>query len=340
MQFQLGEQPIWIGKEECTLMKDDFIPTLLGESPASSLISRGYAVVKISEKMTHLYSQFHQSFEIFSHSTEEHKKTYATLFTKDTFSPNQFHGFSVVTGLKEQFMMRVSGRENNLFTPGNENGIDLGVTGMNLYQELDQMCRRYEYEVMKNLGLDSHLVDKILDPVFKVDTGASREGDSLVCCSDYVLPNYISSSIMDNFHYFNSIHTTTKVEDKEQFHNNHASHSDSGLMTAVVVTDEPGLEVFDQKLKCWIALEQVLHKYLKDQGPLAHRQYATIFWGDSHVYLKANLHECMHRVATSKGERYSVVFKQRTSPTATAPRYQEDYELALVQLKSIDAAKK
>lgn len=29
----------------------------------------------------------------------------------------------------------------------------------------------------------------------------------------------------------------------------------------------------------------------------------------------------------------------RTSPTATAPRYQEDYELGALQLKALDAAK-
>jgi hypothetical protein len=50
---------------------------------------------------------------------------------------------------------------------------------------------------------------------------------------------------MDNFHYFNSFNDPqpdSKVghRKEEQFHNNHASHSDSGLMTAVVVTDEPG----------------------------------------------------------------------------------------------------
>jgi len=278
------------------------------------------------------------------------KKIYASTFTDDKFSPNQFHGFSVVSGLKEQFMMRICGKESKIITPSYYENIDFGITGMNLYQQLDQLCRNEEYKVMDSLGLDKLLVDKILDPINKIGNLTVRNENDKVCTTDYVLPQYISSSIMDNFHYFNSFDKQknepqigdTKVRKEEQFHNNHASHSDSGLMTAVVVTDEPGLEVFDQKLKCWIALEKIFHEYIQKENkePLSHRKYATIFWGDSHVYLQEKkLHECMHRVATSKSERYSVVFKQRTSPTATAPRYQEDYELGVVQLKSIESFK-
>jgi len=347
MQFQLGEQPNWAGKEECTDVGEEFIGNLLNEKVTESLIQRGYAIVKLDKEVTELYSAFHKAFECFSHSEEEHRKKYATLFSQDKYSPNQFHGFSVVAGLKEQFMMRSCGSRTKLITPSIYDGnIDFGVVGMNLYEKLDLLCRNWEYQVMDCLGLERSQVDKILDPLYKVGNSAHREhSNSDTCTSDYVLPEYISSSIMDNFHYFNAIHNDKAEVQKpgtrkeEQFHNNHASHSDSGLMTAVVVTDEPGLEVFDQKLNCWIALERLLHKHIHklDSDPMSHRKYATVFWADSHVYLKgANLHECMHRVATSKCERYSVVFKQRTSPTATAPRYQEDYELALIQLKSLD----
>jgi len=253
-------------------------------------------------------------------------------------------------------MMRACGSGCGIITPSiylDQNlEIDFGIVGLNLYQGLDQLCRNAEYEVMNSLSLDPSLVDSILDPIYKKGNVSSRDSkDSLVCTTDYMIPNYISSSIMDNFHYFNTFDKKVEEEEQptnskhlrkeEQFFNNHASHSDSGLMTAVVVTDEPGLEVFDQKEKCWIALERLIHEYVAKELPgTSHRKYATIFWGDSHVYLKgANLHESMHRVASGKGERYSVVFKQRTSPTATAPRYQEDYELALVQLKAMDALK-
>jgi isopenicillin N synthase-like dioxygenase len=96
---------------------------------------------------------------------------------------------------------------------------------------------------------------------------------------------------MDNFHYWNNFNKekktaleinnpkAAKVEDR--FHNNHSSHSDSGLMTVVVTTDEPGLEVQDQSTGKWIALEMLLHQYVKNlEGPYPHRKYATIFWGD------------------------------------------------------------
>ena len=38
--------------------------------------------------------------------------------TDNMHSPNQFHGFSVVQGLKEQFMMRLCGKGTLLTTPG------------------------------------------------------------------------------------------------------------------------------------------------------------------------------------------------------------------------------
>jgi len=47
----------------------------------------------------------------------------------------------------------------------------------------------------------------------------------------------------------------------------------------------------------------------------------------------------MHRVGKSEKERYSVVFKQRTTPLTTACRYQEDYILADLQMKAVDNAK-
>jgi hypothetical protein len=261
-------------------------------------------------------------------------------------------------------MMRSCGRDTKLISPSiydKSNGdktADFGITGMNLYEELDLLCRNEEHKVCDALKIDRSTVDKILDVINKKGQTSSRPTDSsLECFTDFMLPGYISSSIMDNFHYFNHasfgdnekklIEDTKQnkaIRKEEQFFNNHASHSDSGLMTVVVVTDEPGLEVFDQQEKCWIALERLLHQYLKkvnkDQDKFFHRRYATIFWGDSHVYLKSNkLHECMHRVSSSKAERYSVVFKQRTSPSATAPRYQEDYELGMAQLKALDKSK-
>merc|ERR1712154_626964 len=159
------------------------------------------------------------------------------------------------------------------------------------------------------------------------------------------MPNdYVSSSIMDNFHYF-----PPSKEKHRKFYNNHASHTDSGLMTVVVVTDEPGLEILDQRRNEWLKIEELMHRYLKESGeydkdPMCHRKYATFFWSDSVEYLnnapfvnKKNdgkkLKALLHRVADCENERYSVVYKQRTAPLRTHCRYQEDYILASIQQK-------
>jgi len=368
MQFQLGKQPDWAGTDECRDVTTAFVEELLSSSNnlasvAETLINRGYAIVELTDQVIDTYSRFIHSFESFCHQDATTKAKYATLFTQnDTFSPNQFHGFSVVSGLKEQFMMRAGGRGTTLTFPSSydDTGYDMGIEGMKLYQQLDQLCRAATEEATKRLGVPPSQLVKILDPVYNNKSGTSqRNGD--FCYTDFMFPGYISSSILDNFHYFN--HTSkdssdeneneneneTKEKHEDRFFNNHASHSDSGLMTVVVVTDTPGLEVFDQKLSYWIALEQHIHDYLAKNKlssssssshwlqKYPHRKYATLFWGDSHVYLQSKrLSECMHRVAKSPLERFSVVFKQRTSPTATAPRYQEDYELASVQLRAVD----
>jgi len=113
--------------------------------------------------------------------------------------------------------------------------------------------------------------------------------------------------------------------------NNHSSHSDSGILTVVPCADEPGLDVYDQKLQKWIGIEKVVHEAATD-----YRLWATIFWGDSYEYLTTNAKPLLHRVNKCDGERYSIVFKMRTKPTVTAPRYQEDYVIADYQLRALD----
>lgn len=263
-------------------------------------------------------------------------------------------------GLKEQFMMRCCGVGTNLESPGSTDGnLDLGVLGMQLYEKLDQTCRQHTAKVVERLGLLLPQHVKILDPVYMTDKKVVRSStDPSVCVSEYVLPHFISSSIMDNFHYYNSFHKEQKERAEEtisetknkRFYNNHASHTDSGLMTLVVVTDVPGLEVFDKKEQVWIALEDLLHEYIytqqKSQDPHAHRRYATIFWADSCIYLNekqdkgtSHIQATFHRVEKSEKERYSVVFKQRTTPTTTPPRYQEDYEILNKQLDALKLRK-
>lgn len=120
-----------------------------------------------------------------------------------------------------------------------------------------------------------------------------------------------------------------KETETMRYHNNHAAHTDSGLLTVVVTTDMPGLELVDQKEKKWIAIEQLIHKYVQQQSgctPFAHRRYAVVFWSDSIDYLLSGKDlrhrpvSCLHRVERCDTGRYSVVFKQRTTPLKTACR--------------------
>jgi len=198
-------------------------------------------------------------------------------------------------------------------------------------------------------------VEHILDPLYKVYQNIDLKNDKYVnyenyrntqvttqinttdavdeCCTNYMIPGYVSSSLLDVFRYGNKFEEDHESDRK--FKNNHLSHSDSGILTLVPCADVAGLELCDQLLNKWIAIEQIIHANMEN-----HRDYGTIFWGDSFEYLcKNNAAACMHRVARSNQERFSIVFKQRTCPTTTAPRYQEDYELGYLQLKALDALK-
>jgi hypothetical protein len=120
-----------------------------------------------------------------------------------------------------------------------------------------------------------------------------------------------------------------------RYYNNHAAHTDSGLLTVVITTDVPGLELVDQKEKKWLAIERLVHTFVREangtslEGDLGHRRYAVVFWSDSLEYLVAGKRlpegwnmprACLHRVEKCDSGRYSVVFKQRTTPLKTACR--------------------
>jgi len=359
-QFTLGEQPDWAGTEDVDSTLDgSFVQTLIKEENQVSLLKRGYCLFPLDDMSLGLYSSFHDAFEKFSALPVPDKQRYAHLqFDKASYSPNQYHGFSVVEGLKEQFMMRIGGGN----CPELEIPEDLGNIGAQLYENLDQICRNLAYKTMEELKLSPTLVDKVLDPVMKRGVIPTREGNTTA--TPYIPKGYISSSILDNFHYYNKFDKTDSYDNKQienspakgepdRFHNNHAAHTDSGLLTVVVTTDTPGLEVVDQQLGKWVAIERLIHKYVQNSNiEKAWRRYAIVFWSDSIIYLirdatgkkQAQLESlprvpesCLHRVQRCDGERFSVVFKQRTTPLTTPPRYQEDFPLAKKQLEAVDA---
>jgi len=330
--FKLGDQPEWAGEEDCLDLGANFVSDLLEEDSEVSLINRGYALVHLDESAQSLYSDFHIAFEEFSALPKSEKGKFASLqFEPSQHSPNQLHGYSEIKGLKEQFMMRLCGEGSDLIFPNTgAGGIDFGIAGVQLLENMDLACRKIARRCLTFLGENPDDVDDILDPVSKIGFPAKRNGRT--CTSNYVPKNYISSSIMDNFHY--SAHSHEKTN---QFRNNHSSHTDSGLLTMVIITDVPGLEVYDSVLERWVAIEQLVHESLAlADGEKPHRKFAVLFWGDSVVYLRApKLRPCLHRVANCKDERFSIVYKQRTAPLRTACRYQEDYILSQFQQASM-----
>jgi len=285
------------------------------------------------------------------------KIKYAKTYDNSKYSPNQFHGYSRMQGLKEQYMIRAPGLNAHLYFPGsypinNTQSPHFGFTSLVLYEQLDQTCRYCLYEVSKHLNIDSARVNHILDPLYRVHEKIDLKNDKYVnfesyrntqvttqvnvdgiaeCTTNYMIPSYVSSSLLDVFRYGNKFEEDHEADNK--FKNNHLSHSDSGILTLVPCADVAGLEVCDQQLEQWLGIEQMIHAHMDN-----HRNYGTIFWGDSFEYLcKKDAEACMHRVGRSNVERFSIVFKQRTCPTTTAPRYQEDYELGFLQLKALDA---
>jgi len=366
-------------------------------------------VFELTEPVRQAYAEFALSFAVFCQLTLDQKAQFASTFESEvgslpqvkgasTFSPNQFHGYSQIQGLKEQFMIRHGGHGSQLAFPASfpidpEKKLDpffwdkktthFGQSALRLYALLDHICRSVLYEVASDLRMSRSSVEKINDPleipvskaleVPAVHTDSTSPNGIDVCSSDYLHEGYISSSILDVFHYFNRFRS--HPQSKSKFKNNHLSHSDSGILTLVPCADEPGLEVFDQKEKVWIALEKIIHEaaaqmnneetnaaqqepsisrlaryamlstsspQTQNQGPKrivppAHRRFATIFWSDSYIYFCPNrAAECMHRVSICDDERYSIVYKMRTNPLTTAPRYQEDYILGRQQLSALD----
>ncbi len=143
---------------------------------------------------------------------------------ESTFTPNQFHGYSQMQGLKEQFMIRAPGHGVQLYLPGKqgERGLHFGTLALTLYQQLDLLGRRCLYEVADVLGVPHSQVDRVLDPLNKrePDIRVAESAIGANCTTGFVYDNYISSSILDVFHYFNTF--AKQDASDERFHNNHA----------------------------------------------------------------------------------------------------------------------
>ena len=95
----------------------------------------------------------------------------------------------------------------------------------------------------------------------------STVADDSKCWTSYVLPGYISSSLLDMFHYYNKF--DREDGSNEKYKNNHLSHTDSGILTLVPCAAIPGLEVCHEhvtlKTKFLKLLVFVVHLQVLDQ---------------------------------------------------------------------------
>lgn len=211
-KFQLGEQPAWLNTAPAEISVDvELIQTLLNESPTTSLIHRGYCLIELDSNLKILYAEFHNAFELFCRRPLLEKQKFAIVqFDTALNSPNQFHGYSEVSQLKSQFMIRSGHNDAGLlplpriFKP----------CALQVFHAMDLLCRNAAHNVCAKLNLPNNLVDDLLDPLHPPS-------------------GFISSSILDNFHY----QSASSNDGDNRFLNNHAAHTDSGLMTCVVCTD-------------------------------------------------------------------------------------------------------
>ena len=236
-------------------------------------------------------------------------------------------------------MLRIGGLHTSLPMPqfhAPRGGCDdFGISGTKLFVLLDQLCRKLCRDTLvssKGKAYISKRLDELLDPARTSEPCVYRSGSCVA--TSYLPKEYISSSILDSFYYsrlwnceshhegLKSTSNNYQCTWNQNHFSNHASHTDSGLLTAVICTNMPALEVFDQKLHSWIAVEKLIHQKEADNR----ESYAIVFWGDSCTYLAAgkdgNPTPCLHRVVKTPGARFSVVYKQRTRASKSAPRYQ------------------
>ena len=168
------------------------IKELLKEDCGEQLISRGCCIVDLNnfdESIVDLYSQFHDSIEKFFQMPFEYKQKYAVLqFKSGLNSPNQCHGYSEVSTLKDQFMMRRVGyprpdddndkedetkskamaifNKHTLLFP--DECDEFGIKGMK-YEKLDLLCRKIAKSAMIHLNKNEEIIDDVLDPIYKIN---------------------------------------------------------------------------------------------------------------------------------------------------------------------------
>jgi len=313
------------GVEPCIQPPKELWSTLTEkETMTTSLLTRGYAIVKLPNHQVPIIEALQNAQKaFFSMSTEEKLKYKGGCHEVSSY------GYSAVVNLKEYYQVRAGGKGSKLPYPS-DGEIDFGLEALRSYYLFDELGRSCLDKLTKELKLDKKRMDLLLDPPPPQTHQVVREGNYV--WADFLPDYYVSSSNVDVFIYPN----LDKYNDN--WSSNHPAHVDSGILSLIPCSDLPGLEFQDQKLNAWIAVEELIQNNVKE--PESYRQYVVIMVGEclnleSNKRIGAGMHR-VRRIPESKGPRYSIVYKMRARPVITGPRYQQDYAIIDIQSKALN----
>lgn len=316
--------------------------TLLSDVLAEGLgaiKTRGYAILKLSKAAHEAIDRLRTSQLALFQSTPAELKVYSRCHTVMT------HGISEVADLKYYFQARAGGSGSKLPFPSSSSPStpDFGIACTDTYVQLDLLGRACLAELAPALGADIQLVNALLDPIGKAGLDvqklsrdeilalkfdSKREDDKFVS-SELLVPNYVSSSNLDLFHYHN-IEST-----REKWLTNHPSHTDSGIISFIPVSTIPALDFLDQKLALWIEIERTIHEQAPALGT-SYQDYVVAMAGDTLEWLaKGSFKAGLHRVVRTEEARQSAVYKMRARPELVGPKYEVDYVVVQVQRKAL-----
>eukprot|EP00026_Physarum_polycephalum_P003683 Phypoly_transcript_03696.p1 GENE.Phypoly_transcript_03696~~Phypoly_transcript_03696.p1 ORF type:complete len:741 (+),score=176.56 Phypoly_transcript_03696:153-2375(+) len=287
----------------------DFVASLLNSE--TSLITRGYTVIELPHQIVSMYKILLKEYQGFVQTRTECRQKSPT----DKASTDS------------EFQLRLCGKRTSVTTPSSikgDKGEDMGKFGMELHEQMDQICRNFVKGCLQKDHVPLAKLDFILDPIQEIGAPAQREPFTPeICYSSYVPEGYISSSVLEISH----------AQPRR-------ACTDGGLLTAAITSDVAGLEIFDQELRQWIAIEQLIHEYAPRANKY-HSQFAILFWGKSASYLKGppGFQPCEYRIRKGEKERYAIELKQRATPLTTPCLNKADQKLLETQLNAAKHAR-
>lgn len=289
----------------------------LSDEPSAALNARGYCVVPLSLADFEAYAAFHSDVLAFFGLSKQDKDSWGPHRLRAPLCAAPLHGYSRESGLKERYQLRAWGPDGPaLPTPSL-----LLRHGLVLAARLDTLSR----QLCAEAAGAAEGVAALLDPLAAAGT----------------LPaHYVSSSALESLHYWGA-GSSSDLRAVALSDDSTAPTTDASLVTVVVCSDTPGLEVYDAVLGGWVQVERLLHEYCAQHSTplkgnaLSHRRFAVVLFGDAVHHLRAGARGCPHRLgaAESMKARYAVHYKCCVAPLATqvAP---DTHALAMTQYEA------